>query len=290
MSRVVLKIRGAMGNQIAQLLFGLSFIRKTDELVLDISYYEPENYPFHINDYYPFILADFTDISVVKQESPFIRLIKRKRIYYFSNWMSNFINSVPTYFTDRNIRNRNDIDSNLIYLDGYWQSVFMDFDRLILNSPQLLFRFSSEEMADTCAMHFRLGDYIDNPVYKEKYKELDVNYYRNALERIVMSFEVKTIIIFSDRIDRAKLIVNELQRIYKNIKFEFSEAQTALRDFESILKCQHIVTANSSYSLQAATMKLLSKSTNKGMVVSPSEWFNPGFEKVINAHPAIIRL
>jgi hypothetical protein len=108
---------------------------------------------------------------------------------------------------------------------------------------------------DFCAIHYRAGDYIDDP--NAFHPRLPAEYYREAMRRMP---EGTRYIVFSDDISEAQ------ERI--GIAAEYVSGHY-LHDFSLMKSCRHFIIANSSFSAMAA---LLADQPGK-IIVSPRKWF-----------------
>ncbi|CAB4140198.1 Fut1_Fut2_like domain containing protein [uncultured Caudovirales phage] len=115
------------------------------------------------------------------------------------------------------------------------------------------------EPNDYCAIHYRAGDYIDDP--NAYHPRQSTEYYLQAIGRMPAFTRY---IVFSDDIEAAKSRLNGLNAIYRQGHY--------LEDFKMMKQCKHFIIANSSFSAMAA---LLADQPGK-IVVAPKQWFGPG--------------
>lgn len=120
------------------------------------------------------------------------------------------------------------------------------------------FRMKDEpEQNDYVAIHYRAGDYIDDP--KAYHPRQPYSYYYNALAHFP---EGSKILVFSDDIKAAKNMFSPWA--------EFSEGNTTyLEDFKLMKRCKSFIISNSSFSAMAAH---LGEHPEK-KVVAPKMWF-----------------
>jgi hypothetical protein len=115
-----------------------------------------------------------------------------------------------------------------------------------------------KELKNTCAIHFRAGDYIDDPnAYHPRCRK---EYYEQALKYIPKE---TVLYVFSDDIDEAKRIMPS------DREYLFAEEGDYIAQFNIMKSCTHFIISNSSYSAMAATL------ANQGgkIVVAPKKWF-----------------
>lgn len=143
-------------------------------------------------------------------------------------------------------------------IDAHMQSD--KFTRHCMGVIREQFRMKDEpEQNDYVAIHYRAGDYIDNP--KAQHPRCSREYYENAMFQFP---EGTKFLVFSDDIAAA----------YSMLKFygsnlEFYDRPNYIEAFKLMKRCKHFITANSSYSSFAA---LLADHQEK-KVIQPARWF-----------------
>jgi hypothetical protein len=134
------------------------------------------------------------------------------------------------------------------------------------------FRMKDEpEQNDYCAIHYRAGDYIDNP--DAYHPRCSKEYYEKA---IAMMPEGTKYMVFSDDYEA-------VERVF-GVGFIRDIKRTYLEDFRLMKKCKHFISSNSTFSAMAAT---LGEHPDK-IVIAPKRWFgtqagdmnwNDGYDK-----------
>lgn len=124
-------------------------------------------------------------------------------------------------------------------------------------------RFKDEpEQNDYVAIHYRAGDYIDDPnAYHPRQS-------REYYEKAMALFPSKTkFILFSDNMDEL------IDRLPMRLDCQYIPAAHYhyLEDFKLMKRCHSFITSNSSFSLMAA---ILGEHPDKKMVC-PRKWFGP---------------
>ncbi len=160
-------------------------------------------------------------------------------------------------------------------LDGYFQSERFFKPVATLLRQHFSFRYPpSDEAAvwlerirrqTAVAVHFRRGDYVQNPVHAKTHGALGVGYYQAALRQVWRRDPTAVAFIFSDDIDAVA------EEFRPEGPHEFVLLPSALPDHESLRLmslCQHQVIANSSFSWWAGW---LNPGADK-MVIAPSPW------------------
>ncbi|MEO7048911.1 MAG: alpha-1,2-fucosyltransferase [Ferruginibacter sp.] len=152
-----------------------------------------------------------------------------------------------------------------IILDGYWQSY--KYWYFCIDKIRRAFNFDYTTDEGIVGIHWRFGDYrqlkTKHPIMTERYMLDSINYF---LKRGWRNF-----IFYSDEIYECKDFVQRHFPIRNFLSIGFSENKSELQDFESLMKCQHQIISNSSFSLMAA---LLNAYPEK-IVISPcpDEWY-----------------
>lgn len=113
------------------------------------------------------------------------------------------------------------------------------------------------EPSDVCVIHYRAGDYIDDP--NAYHPRCSFEYYKEAVKYIPEGIKF---ILVSDDIESFSKMMKPL------IDFEVRKGDY-IDDFKFMKSCKHHIISNSSFSAMAAT---LAEHPDK-IVVSPRKWF-----------------
>lgn len=159
-----------------------------------------------------------------------------------------------------------------LYLpDGNWTiDAHMQSDKFFRHCLPLIretFRFKDElEQNDYVAIHYRAGDYIDDP--SAHHPRCTKEYYQEAASK----FPEGTLFqIFSDNIDEILKILPAKIKI--NVRFKITgDAISYIDDFKLMKRCKSFICANSSFSLMAA---ILGEHPDK-KIICPRRWFGTG--------------
>lgn len=133
---------------------------------------------------------------------------------------------------------------------------------------------SKMKLEDSISLHIRRGDYTQKR-YVNVYNQLDIDYYKKALEILAEKSDNPVIYVFSDDIAWARENLNFTGCpicIKKGAKFEFIShncADTAFEDMRLMSNCKHNIIANSSFSWWGA---YLNNNPDK-IVIAPKNWF-----------------
>lgn len=119
------------------------------------------------------------------------------------------------------------------------------------------FTFKDEpEQNDYVAIHYRAGDYIDDP--NAQHPRCSKEYYEKAMAQFPKGTKF---LLFSDNLNEAEV------RLSNNINIWMGSSY--IEDFKKMKKCKSFICANSSFSLMAA---ILGDDPDK-KIICPKNWF-----------------
>lgn len=265
---IIVKLKGGLGNQMFQYVFGRSLSLKFNIPVeFDLSSY--------INRTPGETKRNF-------ELTPFgLDIIERKTERKFSRFHFSFLERLsggraPILINDNyNIDDLQFSRSANIILDGYFQNekYFNDYDFLVRNEflknrsvykdQKNIEKKISEENA--VCIHVRRGDYVSNPVANKFHRVLPVSYYTEAIARMRQILPTPEFFFFSDDIEWCKdHFENEA-----NVNFIFFEPERSpVYDLWLMSYCSNFIIGNSSFSWWAAW---ISESTSK-KIIAPKKW------------------
>lgn len=269
---IIVRMRGGLGNQMFQYAAckTLALLKNTELKLDDYSYKtfgkrELELYKFSIVER----LASEKEINDFLGSYKFIRYIHRR---INTPFLSKFIYRQPFFHFDEDFFM---IPDNA-YVSGYFQSQkyfepCKDKIRKIFWQPELLQGVNEKLMniilsTNSVSVHIRRGDKVLNPKYAYFYGSLDIEYYKNALNKISQYFDNLKFYVFSDDISWCK------QNLPGEYNYEYISNNTGKNSYLDILLmgcCNHNIIANSSFSWWGAWLN-----NNSGkMVIAPKKWF-----------------
>lgn len=153
-----------------------------------------------------------------------------------------------------------------LLLDGYFQS-YKYFEDKAAEIKKIL-EVPNEIQEGYIGIHVRRGDYLQ---YPDKHPTLPMNYYIDAVRLIKFTADKEfKLLFFSDDIGFC-------QKAFQWDDTSFVTSFSPMADIFNLASCEHIITANSSFSWWAA---FLNSNPDK-IIVCPDhkQWFGPG-----NAH------
>lgn len=252
MTKLNIKLRGRLGNQLYQIMTGLSYA---------------------INNNISFDNIYITNYKNINDSNIFQSI--------------SFLFKQPTNTKSFTIKDCNDLGyynlpfqkCDQIIMDGYFQSYLFfekNFEQLksILNIKLLQNKVKDEFLhlineADA-TIHFRIGDYVK---FKDSHPVLSINYYVNAINKLnTINPECKKILIFYEPNDYE--IINKKLNYLKNqfINHEFIMIDNQIEDWKQMLIMSLIknnIIANSTFSWWSAYLNI----NNNNTVIYPSIWF-----------------
>lgn len=163
-------------------------------------------------------------------------------------------------------------DSNTI-LRGYFQSekYWKDYEKEVKGA----FGFKWEMIKDTVAIHYRAGDFrkypTKHPIVTEKYLYRAMQYV--IFNRSVESNEHIKFVVFSNEIDEAKIIFDNLISSLYGVSVEYITLNDQKKELQLMMNCEHIIGSNSTFSLWGYW---LNENPNK-IGVFPKQWFGPDY-------------
>lgn len=277
-NKVIVRMQGGLGNQLFIFAFGKSLAKRLNiNVCFDVTKYDVKN------PYREFGLGVFNikDINLTKKghgKDLFKKILKKILIFKclkkyiepkekvaFEDY-KHINQAVDGFFYDESlyeISGRN-------YIEGFFQNprYFEDIREEILNDFSLKepLKGKNKELlnsikgTDSCSVHVRRGDYIDNSgTYV-----LTPDYYKQAMD-IIREKEANCVFyVFSDDIKWCR----ENFKASENIVFVDYDNKNYI-DLELMKNCKHNIIANSSFSWWGAW---LNNNPDK-IVIAPNPWF-----------------
>lgn len=261
MSVVSCNVMGGLGNQLFQIITCISYgIDNNKKIIIP---YDNESY------------------GVTSRKTYWDSLLKPFVI--FTNIPN--VNKIPVnlqYYTEPRFAYDNiDLYSDSVYLKGYFQS-YRYFDNNIQKILRMLRMDNIKQQVyeenksyfqgvtnDTCAIHFRLGDYTHLQDY---HPLLNVDYYISALTNLCETKNISRVLYFCQEQDN-EIVEKHIETIQsKFMHIVFIKTNDNICDWKQMILmtlCNHHIIANSTFSWWGA---YLSSHSHK-KVLYPSIWF-----------------
>jgi hypothetical protein len=167
--------------------------------------------------------------------------------------------------------------SSDVYLDGYWQSekYFKDIDPIIRQEftlkkePDAKNAALAQKIAETEAVsvHVRRGDYVTNPVVNYLHGLCPLEYYHQAITRLISQVEKPHFYVFSDDWEWVK---NNMILGYPTTFVMINGPEKAYEDLRLMSLCRYHIIANSSFSWWGAWLS----NYQYKLVFAPRKWFH----------------
>ncbi len=265
---VSVQISGGLGNQMFQYAAARALAKRLHApLQLDLSFFDRKRHRVYA-------LSTFALAPHHKVGTPGASRLERIRMPLIRGLKRVMGRRLPTYhephFHFDPAFERLQAPVNLV---GHFQSpryfdAYAELVRQELSPPvptDILSRKIAEAMArsESCALHVRRGDYVQNPKNQALFTSLDSSYYLPALKRLSAGC---TVYVFSDDMSWAR---ENLPSIRDLIFVEDNQLRSGLADLWLMTQADHHIIANSSLSWWGAWLAM----RQEGMKIAPRRWF-----------------
>jgi hypothetical protein len=265
---ITCKIIGGLGNQLFQIFTAIEYSLKNSKPFFFLNNYQLGNGENGSTIRYTYWDTFFSELKpFLKNMNEIPKLLFVKEINFtYENLPKNFKDGYGTiligYF------------QSPLYFDKYkdliCKLIKLDNKKHILKQ-KLLKEDNNINLDNTISMHFRLGDYKNNP---DKYIILSETYYINSLTYILNNTTNKPtkVLYFCEEEDIVH-VINIISYLQEKVNFiTFCRANRLLEDWEQLLYmslCSHNIIANSTFSWWGAYFN----NNYKKIVCYPEEWF-----------------
>lgn len=273
---IITQLTGGLGNQLFQYAAAKALSsRRNSRLYIDDNYYKRAEIG---NDTHRSYGLDSFKIGDPTLSLPLTNLMRYLRDDIRLQRMDKLI-AKATKTTIINESNYGEKSSNHnIYMTGYYQSqkYFQDQndnirsnlkfqDKITLTSRS---RYPSINGKNSVAIHIRRGDYLQDKQVANL-PTLTTRYYQNAIEYLSAKVSSPTYYIFSDDINWCKSNISKLISSKEIAYVDDSSYDDPASDMQLMSMCDHVITANSSFSWWGAW---LNNNENK-IVIALKNWF-----------------
>lgn len=286
-SKLIVNIKGGLGNQMFQYAFFLALKKEKRNVYLDISWFENNKdtwpRPLYLKKAFniKFETALSNDLIKFKKQSkpPFLFRVINRFLRKFSDYqLTNKNKSFPVIVEDDNKYPENYYFYYRGYLDGYWQSekYFLNIKDDIRNvfsfkksRPQKVNEIEKliKRTSNNTSLHWRRGDYINH----SSLEVITDKYMVNALKYLIQNKNLKTVFVFSEDYAWVK---EKLESFKLNLNFVLiSELLVDVEDYHEMFLmsiCENNIISNSSFSWWGAYLNQNKDKT----VIAPNKWTN----------------
>ena len=266
----LLNLKGGFGNQLFQLSFANYLKNTKNKVIINTDIYKVEK---DVNNTRRELVVNLEDFKF-RESSNFEKLIfnNLNTIFNSSIVMKLFPknnNFIFKTIKDKDLNKYGSKKSIFTIYDGYWQEYsYINYSKKFLitslSKNKLIFDATqSPKISGSTLIHVRRQDYL-----KLK-QELDIGYYKRAINKASELVEDFNFTVFTDDIDwvNTQDIFNDAMKIYLP-KIDETK-KDVIETFSEMLKFENFIIANSSFSYMAA---FLGSATNS-KVFYPNPWF-----------------
>ena len=290
---IIVKLFGGLGNQMFQYAAGAALAHRHGTILkLDVSKFSRrlervrhERYAlacFNIQEHFA-TEAEILKYKALRNRSHpafrpgkfLVRALRNARLSEFVDRMAPPV----AHFEERSHRFDPDFFRLPInsYVTGHWQSEKFFGEISDLLRAQFTFRYPPSTAArgmleqikasPSASIHFRRGDYVDNPEFKAMFGATPMGYYHRAVNLLRERIGEFTLYVFSDDLEYVrKNFQPDLKRVYVDV----STPNTAYEDLRLLSNCQHNLMSASTFSWWAAWLN-----AHPGkVVIVPTPWFD----------------
>jgi hypothetical protein len=164
-----------------------------------------------------------------------------------------------------------------LYLEGYFQnekyfrehkSTFQNIfiSEKALNPKSKVQNWLSDiKSSESCAIHVRRGDYINNPETRKVHFVCDLSYFEKAMKQMESKHPNVQFYCFTDDVAWAETNLGSKS----NLKVVQISNGDFYSDFYLMNQCRHSIICNSTFSWWATWLR-----PQEGSVIAPNRWFN----------------
>ncbi len=271
---IILKLRGALGNQMFQYAFARALaIEKKQLLFIDDKSLESYADAFGKNKASRMYKLGYFKIKGILLPFKMSRLISILK--YFGRRFEKIekIDNQDPIYDEKLVKKA--LNTKDIVLDGHWfsQKYFSKYTEDIATSFDLS-KYAKEadkelqEEINNCNsvfLHIRRADYVSNPEVAAQQGIITLDYYNRAIQYLKNKVGDIKIFVFSDDIEWAK------KNLKSDVPIKYVEGNVndPILDVFLMSICKHSIIANSTFSWWAAWLN----KDKKKIVISPKYWF-----------------
>ncbi|MEM1157460.1 MAG: alpha-1,2-fucosyltransferase [Verrucomicrobiota bacterium] len=284
---IITRLTGGLGNQMFQYAAGLALAEQhRTVLKLDVSWFKDDP-AYEAHNRYALSCLNVTEQFATQAEiealssKPFTKIeifsARLAKMFHFYRYAEQF-KKYGNLFYDQNYKYDSEFTSqpDFTYLHGDWQSekYFSGVSELLklhfsfrypAPPPVLEMEKKISKSSESAFIHFRRGDYLANPKFKQDLGILTLDYYHCAVVELLKRFPNIHFYIFSDDIDA---IEREFQ---PEAPHTFVRATKPWHSYDKVRlmsKCRHGIIANSTFSWWSAWLM----QNPQKIIIAPRMW------------------
>ena len=289
---IIVKLFGGLGNQMFQYAAGTALAHRHGTILkLDVSKFSRrlervrhERYAlacFNIPEHFATEAEILKYKALRKRSHPIflpgkllVRILRNARLSEFVDRMAPPV----AYFEERSHRYDPDFFQLPInsYVTGHWQSEKFFGDISDLLRAYFTFRYPPSaavlgvleqiRSSRSASIHFRRGDYVENPEFQTMFGSTPMDYYNKAVNLLREKVGDFILYVFSDDLEYVrKNFQPDVRRVYVDV----STPNTAYEDMRLMSHCEHNIMSASTFSWWSAW---LNPHPGK-VVIVPTPWF-----------------
>jgi len=263
-------LHGGLGNQLFQIYTTIAYASQTNKKFFFLNVKELKSCLTDRYTYWDSFLKRLkpflTDFELINKDN--LLIIREKEFTYDPL-------PLPLSISEKKTKILQGYFQSYKYFDDYLQTInrLLKIDDIKVDLTNKYRKLINDDLP--VSMHFRLGDYKKKP---EHYLILSIDYYKVALNYILLTNSVTKVLYFCEEqdLEDVKTTISILETEFSNIKF--LRADPELEDWEQLILmslCRNNIIANSTFSWWAGYLNIY----RQKKVVYPATWFGPKLQK-----------
>ena len=263
-------LHGGLGNQLFQIYTTIAYASQTNKKFFFLNVKElksclTDRYTYW-DSFFKRLKPFLTDPELINKDN--LLIIKEKEFTYDPL-------PLPLSISEKKTKILQGYFQSYKYFDDYLQTInrLLKIDDIKVDLTNKYRKLINDDLP--VSMHFRLGDYKKKP---EHYLILSIDYYRVALNYLLVTSHVTKVLYFCEEqdLEDVKTTIAILEADFPTIIF--LRADPELEDWEQLILmslCRNNIIANSTFSWWAGYLNIY----RQKKVVYPATWFGPKLQK-----------
>ena len=262
------KLQGGLGNQLFQIYTTIAYASQRNKKFFFLNIEELKSSVTDRHTYWEYFLKSLKpfliDPKLINKDN--LAVIREKGFTY---------EALPLPISEKKINILNGYFQSYKYFDECFQTInrLLKINDIKVDLTNKYRKLINDELP--ISMHFRLGDYKKLP---DHYIILSVDYYRAALNYLLLTNQIKNVMYFCEEqdLEDVETTVATLRSDFPTIVF--LRADPELEDWEQLILmslCRNNIIANSTFSWWAGYLNTY----RQKKVIYPGTWFGPKLQK-----------